>query len=208
MFLEYYLLTMSCKYKEVEKNINVLYKNKTETLTSLAKVLETSSQQLKNKWCKQLLYKLYIIHNKFNTAHCNICLGNLKVDKNNNLVLINSSDNQSCNKISMNRGDKFKAPEVIEKSKISKAGDIWAAGICIYYMLNSSFPWKTATESDKNFCFWVEKGIFPKSVDSPYTRVLRKMLCVDYKVRPSIKRVIRITMDPSIDKNAISKFLL
>ena len=211
MFSEYYSLTMSCSYKEVEKNQNFLHENKTKdisTLTSLVSILERSSQQLKNKWSKQLLYKLYIIHNRFNTAHCNVCIDSLKVDENNNLVLINSSGNKGCNKISMNGCDRFKAPEVIEKSRISKAGDIWATGICIYYIINSTFPWKTATKSDKNFCLWADKGVLPKSVNNPYTRVLRRMLCIDYKVRPSIKRVIRVTMDAGKDKNAISKLNL
>ena len=206
---------MSSVYNEVEKNKNVLHDNKIEDLSSLTflkKVLETSPHQLRNKWSKQLLYKLYIIHNKFNSAHCNICLDSLMVDKNNNLVLINLSNNHSCNTSLINgathKDDRFKAPELIRNCEKSKAGDIWKAGICIYYMINSTFLWKIASKSDINFCFWAEKGIFPKIANNSYKRVLKKMLCVDYKERPNIKGVIRTTMDTGIDQNVISKFYL
>ena len=206
---------MSSIYNEVEKNKNALYDNKTEyfsILIPLTEFLKTSSHQLKNESSEQLLYKLYIIHNKFHSVHCNICLDSLMVDKNNNLVLINLSKNQNCNTSLMNGAtqtdDRFKAPELFRKSEKSKAGDIWKAGICIYYMINSTFLWKIASKSDINFCFWAEKGIFPKIANNSYKRVLKKMLCVDYKERPNIKGVIRTTMDTGIDQNVISKFYL
>ena len=134
------------------------------------------------------------------------------VDKNNNLVLINLSNNQSCNTSLINgathKDDRFKALELIRNCEKSKAGDIWAAGICIYYMINSTFPWKIATKNDKSFCMWAERGVFPKSIYSSHTRVLKKMLCVDYKARPNIKGIIRTTVDTGTDPNVISKFYI
>ena len=38
---------------------------KKEADTCLTKKVNFSSQHLRNKWCKQLLYKLYLIHNGF-----------------------------------------------------------------------------------------------------------------------------------------------
>ena len=200
------------KNKDEKQNLSCNYGAKnTNALVALTKVLGVSSQQLKSKWCEQLLYKLHIIHNKFKNAHFSICLENLKVDKNNNLVLINVSDCQDKSlkkEASTQRDVRFKAPELIKCNEKSKAGDIWATGICIYFIINYTFPWKAATESDKNFCLWANNGTFPLNMNSCYTRVLNKMLCVDSEMRPSIKNVFRIMYDKGIDKNVISKLYL
>ena len=92
--------------------------------------LKVSSQKLKDKWCKQLLYKLNIIHNSFENVQYNICFDNLMVDRNNNLVLINVSDKPCLIRMLQDHTD-FKAPELVGSSIRSRSGDTWAAGICI-----------------------------------------------------------------------------
>ena len=204
---------MSSKYKENDKKPIVLNNDNTKgknTLTAMTAVLASSSQQLRNKWCEQLLYKLYIIHNEFENTVYNICLKNLKVDKNNNLVLINVFGSQKNNlevpdNIKTKLDIKFVAPELIENNEKTESGDIWAAGICIYYINNSTFPWETANESDKNFKSWSNKGVFPKSIENPFTRALKQMLCVAPETRPNIKKVIRLALDTGTDKNFIGK---
>ena len=204
---------MSVKIKEFDNKQKFADVNKTkdiDSLIALTKVLGVSSQELRTKWCKQLLYKLYIIHYKFENAQCNICLDNLKVDANNNLVLINVSENQDS-EISVDIeaktqvGVNFKAPELINCNGISKAGDIWATGICIYYINNLSFPWKIAAKSDKNFFIWANKGVFPKSIDNCYAPVTKEMLSVESQIRPNIKNVIKQTCDTGIDKVVLGK---
>ena len=190
-----------------------MYDNKTKgrnTLSSLAEVVKSSSQQLRNKWCKQLLYKLYIIHNEFENTVCNICIENLKIDKNNNLVLINVYGNESS-KLSVQSNTetqqdiKFVAPELIENNEKTKAGDIWAAAICMFYINNFSFPWEAANKNDKSFCAWANKHMFPESIDSSYTKPMKKMLNVDPDLRPNIKDVFKLILDAGIDKIVIGK---
>ena len=175
-------------------------------LISLTEVLNTSSQKLRNKWCKQLLYKLNIIHNAFQIAQCNICLDNFKVDKNNNLNLVNVSEKPGVyRKIPIDV--KFLAPELLGGNIRSKAGDIWATGICIFFINNLYFPWKIATNNDIKFYSWANDGIFPTNLDNSYLEAAKKMLSVEPQMRPSIKNVIKMTLDRESDGNSLSKFL-
>ena len=199
---------MSLKYK----NQSFLCDNKTKevsNLTALTSVLDSTSQQLRHKWCESLLYKLYIIHNEFENANFNVCLENLKIDNHNNLVLVNVSDNGKLSENTRTQTDaRFVAPELMKCNETSKAGDVWAAGICIYYIINSKFPWNIADKSDDRFCAWASRGVFPGSEDDSFMRVVKKMLCVDSKMRPCIKNVISLTSDTGTDKSVISKFYL
>ena len=197
---------MSSKYF----NQSFLCDNKTKevsNLTALSTVLDSSSQQLRHKWCESLLYKLYIIHNEFENANCNVCLKNLKIDNHNNLVLVNVSDNGKLSEKTRTQTDaRFVAPELMKCNETSKAGDVWAAGICIYYIINSSFPWNIADKSDERFCAWAKRGVFPGSSDDLFMRVVKKILCVDSEMRPCIKNVISLTYDTETDKSVVGKF--
>ena len=177
---------------ETKRRFSIDAAEDNKNLVPLTKVLTFSCQQVKTKWCRQLLYKLHIIHDVFENAQCNICLDNLKVDINNDLVLINVSE--SCN-TKLLVDTKFKAPELINCDKRSKAGDVWASLICIYYIINLSFPWKIAAKKDDNFCLWQNKGIFSSTSEGLYSQVLIQMLCVDPNMRVSIKEVIKSTCD-------------
>ena len=175
-------------------------------LISLKKVLKSSNEELRNKWCEQLLYKTYIIHKEFENVNFNVCLDNLKIDSENNLVIINVSEKKYADTDFMT-DDRFKAPELINGSKRSKAGEVWATGICVFYIKNLCFPWRSAVESDKNYSLWAKKGIFSTSVSSLNLRILKQMLCVDPEKRPSIKNVIQSTLKKEVDVIALSKFV-
>ena len=175
-------------------------------LVSLTDVLKVSGQQLRNKWCIQLLCKLHIIHSGFQNIQCNICFDNLKVNKKNDLILVNVAEKSSI-EIEIQDDIKFKAPELISKNITSKAGDIWATGICICFINNLCFPWKTAANNDKKFNLWANEGIFPLNLNSPFSEIVKQMLCIEPKLRPSIKNVIKMTCDCKTDKNDLCKLL-
>ena len=175
-------------------------------LVPLAEVLKVSGHELKEKWCRQLLYKLNIIHNSFENFHCNICFDNLLVDRNNNLVLTNVSEKSKTERKSQNH-TAFIAPELlINSNKIrSKEGDIWASGICIFYINNSCYPWKIAANTDERYCGWAKNGILPSNLENnSYLEILKQMLCVDLKLRPNIKKLVKQTHDCSIDVDDLS----
>ena len=178
-----------------------------EDLVSLTKVLKNSSQVVRNDWCKQLLYKLNIIHNSFKNVHCSICLDNLKVDRNNQLVLVNVSEKPHVN-LNVQDVARFKAPELISSSSRSKAGDVWAAGICIFYINNLFYPWEAAVDSDEKYCLWANKSIFPSSVNFFYSEAVKQMLCVKPESRPNISKVIKLTSSFGLDADDLSKLFL
>ena len=173
-------------------------------LVSLTKALKFSSKQVRNKWCKQLLYKLFIIHNEFDNAKCNVCLENLKVNEDNNLVLTNVFQSSTTD-TKLATDTKFKAPELLNCNNGSKAGDVWAAGICIYYVINLSFPWQVADEKDENFYRWKFEGRFSSTVDSTFVRVLTQMLCVEPNTRASIKEVLK-TLNSETNETVLGNF--
>ena len=78
-----------------------------------------------------------ITHNKnvVENAHCDVCLYSLKVDSKNNFDIINVLDNL-INFTEFETDERLKAPEMTNCIKISKAGDVWTAGVCIYCINN------------------------------------------------------------------------
>ena len=185
-------------------NADLTTTRKEKSLVSLTKVLKFSSKQVRSKWCKQLLYKLYIIHNEFANAKCNVCLDNLKVDEDNNLVLTNVFQNSTTD-TKLATDIKFKAPELLDCNNESKTGDVWAAGICIYYVINLSFPWQVADEKDAKFYKWKFEGMFSSAVDSSFERVLTQMLCVEPNTRASIKEVLK-TLNSETNETVLGNF--
>ena len=175
-------------------------------LVSLTEILKFSNYKLRNKWCKQLIYKMYILHSEFENAQYNICLYNLKVDKDKNLVVVNVSDKLVVGK-KLVTDRKFDAPELFKGGRRSKESDIWAAGICIYYINNLKFPWKFASKSDKNFSSWEINSIFPSSVDNLWSKILLQMLCIDPKKRLSAKLLIYKTLDDKLNLSVLGELL-
>ena len=176
------------------------------SLVPLTEVLKISSHDLKDKRCIQLLYNLNIIHNSFENFYCNICFDNLMVDRNDNLVLTNVSEKSKTERKSQNH-TAFIAPELlINSNKIrSKEGDIWASGICIFYINNSCYPWKKASNTDERYCMWAKKGILPSNLENDtYLQIVKQMLCVDPNLRPSVKKLVKQSHDCSIDVDDLS----
>ena len=195
-------------YVDKTQNPLNLYTTKDKTcLTSLTKLLNFSSKQIRNKWCKQLLYKLHIIHNEFENAQCNVCLDNLKVDNNKNLVLVNVFENLT-NDTKLGTDTKFKAPELLNCNEGNKSGDVWAAGICVYYVINFSFPWQIADEKDAEFRLRKSKGKFASTAESSFVPMLTQMLCIDPSMRASTKEVLKYCWDSKADAVILSKFYL
>ena len=193
--------------KEMDKPKNLFDSGMTVTnknLVPLTKALKCSSKQVRNKWCKQLLYKLHIIHTEFADAQCNVCIDNIKVDENNNLVLTNVSENLTSY-AEIVTDLKYKAPELLRCNEHSKAGDVWATGICIYYIINSSFPWKIAGENDCDFSLWKSEGKFSATVDSSFARILKQMLCVKPDMRADTREILKMLWDRGNDEEILGE---
>ena len=176
-------------------------------LIPLTKVVSFSSKEVRTKWCKQLLCKLHIIHSEFSDAKCNICLDNLKVDRNSNLVLTDVFE-KSTYDAKLITDVEFKAPELLNCDKTSKPGDVWAAGICVYYVINLSFPWQVADERDENFRLWKCEGKFSSTVESWLVKMLARMLCVDPVVRANTEEALEHLWDDKTEEAVLSKFYL
>ena len=178
---------------------------KNGSLIALTEVLRCSTRQLRDKWCNQLLYKLHIIHNVLENSHCSICLNSLKVDNENNLVIVNVLENVS-NYTKLQTDMRFKAPELTSRNTKSKAGDVWATGICIYYINNLEFPWSIADDRDENYRLWKESGKFSSSLF--HSKIVNKALVVDPKKRSKIEEIIKTTSNTEVDPITLSKFSL
>lgn len=155
----------------------------------LKEVLKNSTtNENKLRWCNQLIKKLYIIHT--GDAHCAMCLESLKIDQNQNLVLVNVVKNPRDQQQTIDI--QFKAPELIYRgNQQTKAGDVWATAICILYILNSSFPWRVADVGDKSFCKWKKKFILACDLSEPFDTVVRQMLCIEPTSRIKVEKILK-----------------
>ena len=152
------------------------------------------------KWCEQLIYKLELIHNNFDIVS-NLTLSKLKIDSFDNLIITNIKNKEE------NKNDlQYKAPEYFFGYKENnKSSDVWRAGICVFYICFLRFPWKKASVGDKRYLMWVYQNKLPFNDDNIYLDALKSMLCVDFKTRPDVKEIIRVSLDFGPNLRVVSK---
>ena len=157
-------------------------------LKSIKQALADSDQAQRLKWSKQLIFKLKLIHSTH--VHGSLNVESLKVDKNDNLVIIDSRDQQ--HEIKSFCDLKYVAPEnLLYKSCKSKSADIWGAGICVCFINTNKFPWRTASITDSNFEVWAKTGMLEDVDDEFCMKILKCMLCTDPKERQTLKKTIK-----------------
>ena len=172
------------------KTINLHYGSyKSPHLKSIKQALADCDQVQRLKWCRQLIFKLNLIHSTH--VHSSLNVESLKVDANDNLVIIDSQVDQQHETKSF-CDLKYVAPEnLLHNSCNSKPADIWAAGICICFINTNRFPWRTASISDNNFEVWFKTGMLEDVDDEFCMRVLKCMLCTDSNERQTLKKTIK-----------------
>ena len=153
------------------------------------------------KWCEQLIYKLQLIHDKFDIVS-NLTLSKLKIDSFDNLIINNIESNNEENSDDL----QYKAPEYFfEYKENNKSSDVWRAGICVFYICFLKFPWRRASISDKQYLMWVYQNKLPCNDYSVDLEALKSMLCVDYKTRPSFKEIIRASCAMKLNIRVVSE---
>ena len=170
-------------------------------LSNLIDKVKHADLKTRLKWCEQLVYKLELIHDKFDIVS-NLTMSKLKVDSSGNLTIANieSQDEKSINDL------QYKAPEYFFGYKENKKrSDVWRAGICVYYICFLKFPWKKASISDKQYSKWVYQNKLPCDEDKIDLDALKSMLCVDFKKRPNVKEIIQVSLDFGPNLLVISK---
>ena len=169
---------------------------KNYSLTSIEDKVKYTDLKTRLKWCEQLIYKLQLIHEKFDIVS-NLTLSMLKIDSSDNLIINNIELNNKENSDDL----QYKAPEYFfEYKENNKSSDVWRAGICVFYICFLKFPWRRASISDKQYLMWVYQNKLPCNDYSVDLEALKSMLCVDYKTRPSFKEIVRAScaMKPNI----------
>ena len=162
---------------------------KSPHLKSIKQALANSDQAQRLKWSKQLIFKLKLIHSTH--VHGSLNVESLKVDKNDNLVIIDTRVDQHQEAKSF-CDLKYVAPEnLLNKSCKSKSADIWAAGICVCFINTGKFPWRKASITDNNFEVWAKTGVLEDVDDELCMKVLKCMLCTDPNERQTLKKTIK-----------------
>ena len=168
--------------------------------TLLAEVLHTSDTATKLKWTRQLIFKLNLIHSIPKSNHNTIDIKCLKIDDENNLVVDLNLKNEK-----ILRKQHYIHPNHFFGSKLNfKERDIWTAGICIYYINTSNFPWKKASLTDKDFKIWVKEGRFKDTIDERLFALLKDMLNVNQRL--SIKVIVNKLLKIKPNQKAMSWF--
>ena len=188
-----------CEYIKFDNN-----QNKLNDLNNIVNVLEKASKETRMRWSKELICKLHLIQANFSDGNYNITLKCLKVDSSNNLVI----DLVEPHLVRENNSS-YKTPEQFfcEHSENCKT-NIWAAGICIYYLNTMTFPWKRASLNDENFRRWVGKKEFKHELDKVIFDILKLLLTVDSNQRPVITEVVKKAYEERPRLKIISELVL
>ena len=173
-------------------------------LKSIKQALADSDQAQRIKWSKQLIFKLNLIHSTH--VHSSLNVESLKVDKNDNLIIIDRQIdcvNKSKNLIDL----KYIPPENIlnKTSQKSKSADIWAAGVCIYFINTNKFPWNKALITDENYKIWTESGKLKDLQDSFCIKVLKIMLSENPDNRLKLKKTLEKVLERPLNFGAVGK---
>lgn len=147
---------------------------------------------------------------KSGLAHLDIKLGNIVLDKINRphitdfgLSVKASQGELLDGRIYCYRGSrKYLAPEILEKKMFSpQKADIFALGVCLFYITVGGYPFKSATFEDKNYkkiydtnpmTFWVKNRLVKKlrkTVSSSLAEFIVSLLQPDPESRPNLEEI-------------------
>lgn len=154
---------------------------------------------------KQIVQAIEYCH-RLHVAHRDIKLENILLDDKENVKVIDFGFSAVLSAESKTRTfcgtPNYMAPEIIQRRDYqAQPVDIWALGILLFAMLNGSFPFKGANNNDlfRGIC----RGEFeiPDHVSLSVRSLIRCMLVVDPKLRPTCTDVLKhswlVAEDPS-----------
>ena len=156
---------------------------------------------VRENWAKSLIFNLRFLH-EIGVVHGNINLQNIHVDSRNKITIV---DNRSPD---LKRTDSllYKSPEFFFGSKNeSKDSDVWAAGICVYYIIAVKFPWQRASISDRHYMEWVKEGKLSSRNEGCFEVAIKIMLGVSS--RPPLNSITKKFLKPKLNSKIICKFL-
>ena len=83
----------------------------------------------------------------------------------------------------------YKAPEVIRNGSLSKASDVWALGVSLFWLSCGRLPFVTLSETAEAPVPW-EFYERSQSVSPSFKNLINKMLAKSRDERPSIQEVL------------------
>ena len=169
-------------------------------LKSITRLLLTSNDHQRLKWSKQLIFKLNLIHKT--NVECSLNVELLKIDENDNLVITDSgNDREKFPDL------RYLPPECVKKNYPIKSmqSDVWAAGICFYFINTGKFPWNKASLKDNNYRNWIENGKLEGLRGDFCNNVLKIVLCENPEKR-NLKRVMEKVIELPLNFGAVGKF--
>ncbi|OHT12845.1 hypothetical protein TRFO_17219 [Tritrichomonas foetus] len=142
--------------------------------------------------CYTLLKGLEYIHSE-NYAHLDIKPANLLVDKYGRVKIADFGISRfvdSTKRTSDQRAGTllFMAPEIIlsyTKGFDPFKADIWSMGVTFYFLASRRVPWKISSKEDYIKGAQTGNLVFPRGFPEQMQHLIRKMLMVDYRKRPS-----------------------
>jgi len=229
--IEKTILTL-CKHPSIIKLIStfqtqqklffVLEYAKNKDLKNLLKIMNILPNNIAKQIIAELVNVLEYLHIKMNISHNDLKPGNIMLDKNFHVKLIDFSTAKIYGKIFEKSTGKFVnsenfvskeiigtieyiSPEMINHTiEDYRTNDIWALGIIIYYIYNGKTPFQG--KNDYLTCENIKKGIFNiinKNIPIEVIDLINNILVVDVQKRYNIQQIKKHKFFEDINWNSL-----
>ena len=150
--------------------------------------------QARHYFC-QIIGVLDYLHNSKFIDHRNLNSGNVLLDRNNTIRIMNFRLSNVFTETSLQfktvcGNPSYAAPEMIQRQPYTRSTDIWAAGILLFFMVTGDLPYE-----DENSQRLLQKivytdVIYPQYLSPPLVDLLKKILDKNPETRATLETII------------------
>jgi serine/threonine protein kinase len=130
----------------------------------------------------QLFDGIRYLHEVHKIAHLDLKLENVMIDSNSQVKIIDFGQAQSFEALARIRGPvhcgspPYRAPEIVNGSRVTPNADIWSMGIILYALVTGSLPFFAANNSLLTARILFDKVVFPGDVSPEFRDLVSQML--------------------------------
>ncbi|OHT12528.1 AGC family protein kinase [Tritrichomonas foetus] len=142
----------------------------------------------------QILKAVNYLHNVLNVVHRDLKLENVLIDQYNNVRLIDfgfsafESSQQAMNETC--GSPRYAAPEIYLEQPCTKAIDMWALGVILYFLVTGTYPFDAKCTDDLAEKVIESTPTYSVSMSSHLRSLLQKLLTKDPKKRITVEQAL------------------
>ena len=139
----------------------------------------------------ELFSSILFLNQEMKLIHGSLSPGNVVIDKNGNIKLINVCFNiMTQNELMQPSYLAFCSPELVKNEEITDATDIWSLGIILYNLVVGKPPYREQNPSQLASRIVYDEPYYPPSLSEHLCDLLRHMLIKDPRIRAMKKYIM------------------